>query len=116
MAHYVDVDKLKELLMKWDFYPSIVRRAIEEAERDDLQKIIHAHFVWKWKHIHENETLPAECPHCGQKFVAYRHHDYMSSFPYCSNCGGVLDNAGAKFCQNCGAIFDEPEVWEHGEN
>lgn len=80
MSKPIDSDALAKRLIKLGFYPTIVKRAIEEAPA--VAPVVHG----KWK-FHKDGS--GTCNKCG--FTQKNVWDYDNHQNYCGVCGAKMD-------------------------
>lgn len=82
MIKYINRDALVHTLMDKDFYPVIVRNAIEATTVTDVAPIIHAHWI---RTVDVDGTRQQSCSNC-------KHTRWgLIKAKYCSYCGALMD-------------------------
>ncbi len=78
---YIEREALKrDLIDNRNFYPAIVKCAIEKAPAADVAAVVHG----KWIDNGIPESMLSGCSVCGFPCGAY-------SFNYCPMCGALMD-------------------------
>ena len=86
---YIERKALIQDLLRRNFYPVLVKRAILDAPAADVAPVVHA----RWE--------PYQTP-----------NETRQSGWICTNCSGVqkdLRNGDTEYCPHCGAIMDGGE-------
>ena len=92
MKEYISREALIEELKSRDFYPVIVKRAIEAIPAADVRPVVHG----KWIAVDDEEQSCDEwdCSACKQRrtFMCEMDADDMKEYYlYCPECGAVMD-------------------------
>ena len=92
---YIEREALKrDLIDNRNFYPSIVKNAIETAPTADVVEVVHgewrkSQFAGKSGFYNLRDVICSECETCCT-FL----HDKNTPMNYCPNCGAKMDGKG----------------------
>lgn len=92
MAEYIERKALiRDLIDRRNFFPAIVKRAIEEAPAADVKEVRRG----RWMGLHDGWHYSYSCSECGAEALTKEEtmHDQVCS-NYCPYCGARMDGKG----------------------
>ena len=92
MPKYINAETLTTLLLTRGFYPTIVKKAIEDCPESDVEEVRHG----EWEaHPDDFDICATEfvCSVCKESFVSSELTDeiFLEMLKYCPNCGSKMD-------------------------
>lgn len=79
----IDADALKTELLRMNFYPALVKAAIDRITTVDAAPVVHG----EWVVCGDGDNVPWLCSHCGKTTA----HKYKTMYgKYCPNCGAKM--------------------------